>query len=504
MKYIFSIGIIVMMGATNLQAQKKSAAPAMPPISKTATAPAKPAVAELSTNSDSAFLKQIYTFALTKSECYANLNYLCKSIGPRLTGSANAERATTYCADLLSNIGLSRTYKQPVTVPHWVRGEKESAIATYYNEENLMIERRNEVAARQKPINFVDRNLKVCALGGSVSTPVDGIRGKVVEVKRFSQLDSLGKAGVEGKIVFYNSPMDATRINTFEAYGPAVQFRGKGATQAAKYGAVASVIRSVASSIDDYPHTGAMRYDETITKIPGFALSTRDAEWLSKNLKSSPNTELLLKSSCKTLPDTQSSNVIGEWLGTENPNEYIVVGGHLDSWDLAEGAHDDGAGVVQSIEALRILKNLGYKPKHSIRCVLFMNEENGLKGGIEYANQAKEKKEKHMAAIETDAGGFAPRGFACEGDSSIKRQLKSFEKLFKPYNLHSFEHTGGGADISRLKEQGCPLYELEPESQRYFDVHHSGLDVFESVNKRELELGAASLAALIYLLDQGR
>lgn len=455
-------------------------------------------------NADSVFIKHIYDFALTKAECYNNLRFLCKNIGPRLTGSANAEKATTYCADLLSNVGLSKTFKQPVTVPHWVRGAKESAIATYYNEENLMIERRGEQAMRQKPINFVDRDLKVCALGGSVATPKEGIRAKIVEVKRFSQLDSLGKAGIEGKIVFYNSPMEATKINTFEAYGPAVQFRGKGATQAAKYGAVASIIRSVSTSIDEYPHTGAMRYDETITKIPAFAISTKDAEWLSKNLKSSPNTELLLNASCKTLPDTSSSNVIGEWQGAEKPNEYIVVGGHLDSWDLAEGAHDDGAGVMQSIEALRILKNLGYKPKHSIRCVLFMNEENGLKGGIEYANQAKQKQEKHIAAIETDAGGFAPRGFACEGDSSIKKQLKSFEKIFKPYNLHSFEHNGGGADISRLKDQGCLLYELEPESQRYFDVHHSALDVFEAVNKRELELGAASLAALIYLLDQGR
>ena len=455
-------------------------------------------------NADSVFMKRIYEFALTKSDCYSNLRFLCKNIGPRLTGSTNAESATTYCADLLSGVGLSKTYKQPVTVPHWVRGAKESATATYYNEENLFIQRRGESEMRQKPIKFLDRDLKICALGGSVATPAEGIRAKLVEVKRFSQLDSLGKAGIEGKVVFYNAPMDPTRINTFEAYGPAVQFRGKGAIQAAKYGAVASIIRSVSTSIDDYPHTGAMRYDETITKIPSFAISTKDAEWLSKNLLASPNTELLLKSYCRTLPDTQSSNVIGEWQGTEKPNEYIVVGGHLDSWDLAEGAHDDGAGVMQSIEALRILKNLGYKPKHSIRCVLFMNEENGLKGGIEYANQAKQKQEKHIAAIETDAGGFAPRGFACEGDSSIKKQLKSFEKLFKPYNLHEFEHTGGGADISRLKDQGCPLYELEPESQRYFDVHHSALDVFEAVNKRELELGAASLAALIYLLDQGR
>ena len=453
-------------------------------------------------STDSIFIKKIYTEALTNSSCYENLRYLCKNIGPRLSGSENAEKAIKFTHEIIEKTGVTKAYYQSVKVPHWVRSEKETAVISFIDEvdfENLRKDDSKEALVKSKRKS---KKLNICALGGSIGTPEGGMAAKIIEIHRFSELDSIGRNGIEGKIVFYNSPMDATKINTFEAYGPAVQFRSKGAINAAKYGALAVVVRSVTTAIDDYPHTGAMRYVDTIPKIPACAISTKDAEWLSINLKSNPNSELQIQLFCKTLPDVESANVIGEIKGSKYSNKYIIVGGHLDSWDLAEGAHDDGAGVMQSIEAIKILKNLGYTPMHSLRCVMFMNEENGLRGGEQYAKEAKEKGEIHVAAIETDAGGFAPRGFASEGNVEIKQQLKSWTKLFEPYNLHSFTGNGGGADIYKLKEQGSALYELEPESQRYFDVHHSALDVFENVNKRELELGAASLAALIYLLDQ--
>ena len=450
-------------------------------------------------SADSIFIRKIYTEALTNSTCYNNLKYLCKNIGPRLSGSDNAAKAVDYTTKLILDIGVDNVIKQSVIVPHWVRGPKETALLTYMNEPEIENSRK---AFDTETIHRIKRKqINICALGGSIATPEGGLAAKVIEVSSFEKLDTLGRAAIEGKIVFFNKPMDATKVNTFEAYGPAVQFRSKGAIYAAKYGAVAAMVRSVTTAIDDYPHTGAMRYVDTIAKIPACAISTKDADWLSWNLKENPNAEFQFTMQCQTLPDVESANVIGELKASKYKDEYILVGGHLDSWDLAEGAHDDGAGVMQSIEAIRILKNLGYKPKHNIRCVMFMNEENGLRGGEQYAKLAKDNNEKHIAAIETDAGGFAPRGFASEGNAQVKEQLQSWSKLFEPYNLHSFTGNGGGADIYRLKEQGSALYELEPESQRYFDVHHSALDVFEAVNKRELELGAASLAALIYLID---
>jgi len=456
-------------------------------------------ISAFSQNEDSIFIKKIFNQALTEAECYQNLDYLCNSIGARLSGSTNATKAVDYTKSVLEKSGYDKVYLQKVNVPHWVRGEKETASVTYFVENSL--ESDKKVLDKNQMIKIKHKKLNICALGGSVATTESGIAAKIIEVSSFEQLDSLGKNGVAGKIVFYNKPMDATKINTFEAYGPAVKFRSRGAIAAAKYGAVAVVVRSVTTAIDNYPHTGAMRYVDTIPKIPACAISTIDANWLSENLKQNPNTELLLTMSCQTLPDAESANVIGELKGRKN-TEYIIVGGHLDSWDLAQGAHDDGAGVVQSIEALRILKQLGYKPKHTLRTVLFMNEENGLKGGEKYAADAKINNEKHLVAIETDAGGFAPRGFTSECNNATKKLVATWANLFAPYNINDFEKNGGGADIYALKEQGTALFELMPESQRYFDYHHSALDTFDKINKRELELGAASIAAFVYLFDK--
>jgi acetylornithine deacetylase/succinyl-diaminopimelate desuccinylase-like protein len=339
-------------------------------------------------------------------------------------------------------------------------------------------------------------------LGGSIATPKDGISAGIVEVDGLEGLEKLGKEKIQGKIVFFNQPMDPTFIETFHAYGKAVAQRWGGAMKAAKYGAVGVVVRSCTTEQDDNPHTGVMGYNDSITKIPACAISTNGANWLSSIIKKDKDLRFTFIMSCQTLPDEKSYNVIGEIRGSEKKNEYIVVGGHLDSWDTGKGASDDGTGVVQSIEVLRIFKALGIKPKCNIRAVAFMNEENGGKGGEKYAELAKKNNEKHIAAIESDAGGFTPRGFSSDASPEVKAKLKSWRPLFEPYGVYDFAKDGGGSDVNHLKEQGVPCLELMPDSQRYFNYHHTQIDIFENVNKRELELGGASMAALIYMISK--
>jgi carboxypeptidase Q len=427
---------------------------------------------------DSSTISNIYKTALTKSDCYESLRYLCKNIGPRLSGSENADKSVIYLEEKMKSYGFDRVYLQEVKVPVWRRLDDAKA----------------EISTTKQAVN-------ICALGGSIATSAKGIKAEVIEVQNFDELDKLGEQKIKGKIVFYNRPMEATHIETFHAYGGAVNQRGSGAAKAAKYGAVACIVRSMNLRIDEFPHTGAMRYDYTYPRIPAAAISTRDAELLSASIKKQ-STTFFMKFNCDTLPDKISYNVIGEIKGSVYPEKIITVGGHLDSWDLGEGAHDDGAGCVQSLEVLHLFKTIGIRPKHTIRAVMFMNEENGLRGGYKYAEEAKRLKEQHLAAIETDAGGFTPRGFSIDAPANVISKIKSWEYLLKPYGLHDIGKGGSGADIGPLKAPGISLIGYRPDSQRYFDVHHAETDVFEAVNKRELELGAASIAALVYLIDQ--
>jgi hypothetical protein len=367
-------------------------------------------------------------------------------------------------------------------VPHWERGNREVAW-----------------------IKFEDgslRKIPVTALGGSIGT--NGIIE--AEIAYFNTLDDLKKAprsAVEGKIVFINQPMNEKEIVTFRAYGGCYAIRNSGAVEGARLGAVAVVIRSINLSHDDHPHTGGMTYEDGVKQIPSAAISTNDAEFIKANYKKQ-KLSILLDMNCQMLEPKPSHNVIGEIRGSKFPNRIITVGGHLDSWDIGEGAHDDGAGIVHSIEALRLLKVLGYRPNFTLRVVLFMNEENGNMGGMTYASWVKERGEEHIVAIESDRGGFSPRGFDVDGNSQHLSFLRSFAHLFKPYELHHFEKGFGGVDIMPLKQQfpGIALFGFVPDSQRYFDFHHAETDVFEAVNKRELELGAASIASLIYLIDK--
>jgi Zn-dependent M28 family amino/carboxypeptidase len=361
-------------------------------------------------------------------------------------------------------------------VPRWVRGAVEEA----------------RIKGSKSP-------LSICALGGSIGTPSKGITAQVVEVKSFEELHALGDKA-KGKIIFFNRPMDRSKITTFEAYGGAVNQRGSGAIEAAKAGGVAALVRSMTTALDDVPHTGGMRYVDSINKVPAAAVSTVGAERLS-GLLGRGQVTLTLKLSCATMPDVESANVVGELTGTEKPEEVIVIGGHLDSWDKGQGAHDDGAGCAHVLEALRLLKEAGLAPKRTIRVVGFMNEENGLKGGIAYAARPRPG-EKHIAALETDAGGFSPRGFGVQADSLVFDKIAKWSYLFEPIDADRIRRGGGGADISELGKLGVPMIGLRVDGQRYFDYHHSAKDTIDKVNERELELGAASIAALVYVLAQ--
>lgn len=430
---------------------------------------------------DSKSIKSIYDEALTHGVSYEMLRELTTKAPARLSGSPNAAAAVEWSRHVMKQFGFDSVWLQPVMVPHWVRGGKEVAKA---------------ITKKQGAID-----LTVLALGGSIGTGAQGINAQVIEVKDFEELKNLGEKGVKGKIVFFNRPMDPTLIQTFSAYGGAVNQRGAGPSEAAKYGATAVVVRSMGSNLEDYAHTGGLRYAPNVGKIPAVAISTRHAELLSQLLKEEKDLQFFLQTTCEILPDAPSFNVIGELRGSVNPANYIVVSGHLDSWDVGQGAHDDGSGCVQAIEVLRIFKAIGYKPKNTIRAVMYMNEENGLRGGIEYAKQAELKKEKHIAAMESDRGGFTPRGFTMSAPEEMKSKVKSWKPLLEAYGLTDFNGEGGGADIGPLAPQGVPLFGYLPDSQRYFDYHHTQEDTFDKVSKRELELGAAAMAALTFLID---
>jgi carboxypeptidase Q len=435
-------------------------------------------------NSDSVIIRKIYNEALANGHTYKNLEYLCKKIGPRLSGSVNAQKSVDWTKRLMENYGFDRVYLQELMVPVWERGAKEQA---------YIIEGKTKI-----PVPIV-------ALGGSIASPVQGISAPILEVQNFEELRALGEQVVKGKIIFFNRPFDPKLFNTFDAYSGAVDQRGQGAIEAAKLGAVGVIVRSMSSIVDDFPHTGGMRYQEGVTKIPAAAISTKAANLLSQKLKlrKLPVIQFYFKQNCRTLPDAVSYNVIGEIRGSENPEGIITVGGHLDSWDLAEGAHDDGTGVMQSVEVLRIFKAINIKPKNTIRAVMFMNEENGLRGGMKYAEIAKQNNENHIAALESDDGGFTPRGFSLENAPQALAHFSKWKSLLAPYRLNELELGSSGADIGPLRVMpGTVLIGFRPDPQRYFDIHHSSNDVFENVNKRELELGAASMASLIYLIDQ--
>ena len=461
-KYYFTISLLIAFISCN---DLKTPKPTLQTVNKT----------------DSIAIKKLFNTALSNGQSYQWLDALSNDIGGRLSGSVEAQQAVEWGENLMKELKFDKVWLQPVMVPHWVRGEKEEAYFTVNNEKY---------------------NVPICALGGSVATSKNGVTGEVIEVQSLDEAEQLGEK-LKGKIVFFNRAFNDTLIHTFNAYGGCVDQRVNGAKVSGKFGIKGVIVRSMTHSIDDYPHTGTMSYGDLSEeeKVPTAAISTKAANELSKQLKEHPNLQFYFKQSCETLPDAPSFNVIGELIGSEFPDKFITVGGHLDSWDLGDGAHDDGAGVVQSIEVLRLFQLNNIKPKHTIRVVLFMNEENGLRGGKKYAEEAKINNENHIAALESDSGGFTPRGFTFNANSENIDLFMSWKPLFAPYGLHEIEKGYPGADIGPLESETISLFGYRPDSQRYFDYHHAANDTFDKVNKRELELGAAAMASLVYLLD---
>ncbi|MFD2530561.1 M20/M25/M40 family metallo-hydrolase [Polaribacter marinaquae] len=431
---------------------------------------------------DSTKIKTLFNSALTQGKSYEWLRDLTQNIGGRLSGSKEAAQAVIWGEKLMKEVGLDSVWLQPVMVPHWIRGEKE--IATYTT-------------------NGVQKNVAICALGFSVATPKTGVLAEVLEVKSLEDAEKLGDK-MKGKIVFFNRPFDNTLINTFGAYGGCVDQRVQGAAVCGKFGAKGVIVRSMTNSVDDYPHTGTMTYNDLPKEkhIPAAAISSKSANILSKDLQTNPNLKFYFRQSCKTLPNAPSFNVVGEIKGTETPENIFVVGGHLDSWDLGEGAHDDGTGIVQSLEVAYLFKKNNIKPKNTIRIVFYMNEENGTRGAKKYAELAKFNKEKHIGGLESDAGGHTPRGFSIQANNSNTALVQSWKKLLSPYGLHDLDKGGSGADIAPLQAENVTLVGYRPDSQRYFDYHHTSRDTFDKVNKRELELGSASMASIVYLMDK--
>jgi carboxypeptidase Q len=431
---------------------------------------------------DSLMIKKISDEVFMNGKAYSNLRYLCKQVGPRLSGSSGAALAVEQTARMLREAGADTVYLQPCMVPRWVRGDKEVGKAKLSSGKTI--------------------DLNIVALGNAVGTGAKGVTAEVVEVKSFTELDALGKDKVKGKIVFFNYRMDPRYISTFRAYGEAGVYRSQGPSRASALGAVGVIVRTLSPVLDDNPHTGATRYDEDKPKIPAVAISTNGAVELSELINKGMVKNIYFRTTCEMLADVESFNVVGELRGSEHPEEVITVGGHLDSWDLAEGAHDDGTGCMQSIEIIRAFKALGIKPKRSIRAVMFMNEENGLRGGSKYAELAKAEPKKFIMAMESDAGGFTPRGFGFTASASQRDRILSWQPLFRQYGALEFNEGGGGADIGPLRSLGTALIGLNPDSQRYMDLHHAKTDVFEAVSERELNLGVVVMAGMVYLVSQ--
>lgn len=430
----------------------------------------------LNAQTDQEIFRSIYSQALGEQQGFAWLTELC-GLGPRFAGSEQATESVLYFKEIMDSLGFE-TRLQAVKVPHWVRGKEQGWI-----------------------VRGIDQTqMALTALGGSVATPLGGLKASVVEIPSFEALDTLN---LEGKIAFFNIPMDPTFISTGYAYGSAVKQRWAGAMEASKKGAVGVVIRSLSSSINKYPHTGSMAYAEDIRKIPAAALSTFDAEMLSKQLKKDADLQVKLELTCEWQDSVYSYNLIADLQGSSRPEEVIVVSGHIDSWELGTGAHDDGAGSMHALEAAYLLKRMNLPLKRTLRVVWYMNEEFGLNGARVYAKQAKANtKERHVIAMESDGGGFTPKGLSIDAQETVVSKIKKYRSLFEPYGIYQFSKGGSGADVGQLKADDIVLIGLRPDNHRYFEVHHSKLDNISAVNAREFTMGSATLAALIWVMDR--
>lgn len=442
-----------------------------------------PMLLSAQSNADSAYIKKISDEIMRNGKAHDLLRELTKGIGGRLAGSEQYNKAVAWGEASLKKLGADKVFLQACMMPNWKRGGKDLAAVVGQNGKKT------------------NRTLDVLALGNLIGTGGKPLVAEVVAVQDFDEMEAK-KDQLKGKIVYFNNKFNPTNIQTFKSYGEAGQYRRSGPSRAARYGAVGVMIRSLTEATDNNPHTGTTGYDEAYPKIPAIALGNYDADYIWETTRKN-TIKVSMTTNGSFGPEVEGHSVVAELTGTEFPNEYITVGGHLDSWDVNEGAHDDGAGIVQTIEIMRALKTLGYQPKRTLRFVLFANEENGMRGGNKYAEEAKKNNEKHVFALESDAGGFTPRGFGFTASAEQLAKIQQWLPLLKPYGTDFLQAGGGGADIGPLnKTFGTPIAGLMPDSQRYFDIHHARSDVFENVNKRELNLGAVNMAALIYLVDK--
>ena len=410
---------------------------------------------------------KIIARSLQDSNAYKRLSIMCDTYGPRLSGSKNLEQAIDWIVATMKTDGFDTVYTEPVKVPHWVRGNESLTLNAPYQ-----------------------KNMSVLGLGGTIATGPAGITGEVITVSSFDELIKRSKE-VKGKIVLFNVP--------FTKYGETVRYRVNGASEAAKHGAIASLVRSIGPASMYTPHTGGMRYADDVKKIPHAAISLEDAEMLSRQCGLGLKPTVTLKLEGKFLPDANSRNVIAEIRGSEKPEEIVVFGGHIDSWDVGQGAMDDGGGCIAAWEALRVIKQLGLRPKRTMRVCLWTNEENGLMGGKTYAKLHANELANHVLAVESDAGTFKPKGFDFGGSAKGLEVAREICTLLGKIDASSCEEGGGGADIGPIMEQGVPGMGLIVDDSKYFNYHHTHADMVDKIDPTELALCTASMAVLTYV-----
>ena len=411
---------------------------------------------------------RIIDAALSDSLAYGRLAELVDGFGHRLSGSESLERALDWILDEMERDGLENVRGEPVMVPRWIRGEESAEL----------IEPR-------------PRALPMLSLGGSVATPAEGITADVMVVTSYDDLTARAEEA-RGKIVLFNVP--------FTTYGQTVQYRGGGAIAAARVGAVAAMIRSVTPQSLQTPHTGAMNYAEGVPRIPFAAITVEDAEMTHRMVDRGERVVVRLRLNAETLPDVPSRNVVSELVGSEYPDEYVVLGGHIDSWDVGQGAMDDAGGCVAAWEAVRLIQRLGLRPRRTLRVVMWTNEENGLRGGTEYRDAHIGELDKHVLAIESDGGVFRPVGFGFGGSDEAYAIVSRIGKLLERIDAGAVGRGGGGADIGPIMREGVPGMGLNVDGTRYFWYHHTDADTIDKLDPREVALSVAAMAVMAYVV----
>lgn len=427
---------------------------------------------------DKIIINSIFDNVMTSDVAYENLRYLCDSTPGRLLGSPNSYKAVDFMKVYFEELGADTVFLQEFTTPAWIHNYTK---ATMYSNGKEFI-------------------LNADALGPSPSTGEYGITANILMVYSLDELKVKDPETIKDKIVFFNRAIDKTKINPFRGYGGAVDQRYHGPALAAELGAKGVIIRSVGTRTDKYPHTGSTNYRKPL--VPCAAISTKDADLLTEVLNSDKNVKINLFVDADYIEEITTYNLIADIKGNELPDEYIIVGGHIDAWFNTPGAHDDGAGCVQSADVLRIFKELGIQNKRSIRAIMYMDEEIFQSGGKAYLEYSKSNNIENYLALEADAGGFTPRGFNVDASDSIVSIISSYQKLLKPYGIEYISKGGSGVDIGPLKELNVPLMGYRTDPQRYMDLHHSGFDSFDKIHIRELQLGSGNMAAIIYLIDK--